>query len=172
MSRVVAITLIAPVAAGRIDALRSALDGLDAGPASPLARISGLHVGRFTIIDHLEPAPGKPAPPPGPFLLFAADIDPPEAAAFASIATHCGEILHHCEACPEPGDGRAFDQWIKNHRVRDGFTVMPYASRPLSDVRRALDLRERLGAFAIASQGLDPGALQEMFLDDFPEAPR
>lgn len=169
--RVVAITILAPVAEGRIDALRAAIDALEVGPGSPLARIAGLHVGRWLIVDELEVIAGRRAPPPGPFLLFAADIDPPEAAAFAAIATHCGEILRHCVGCPDPGDSRAFDSWLTDHRVPDGFTVMPYPDRPLSDVRRGLELRERLGAFAIASQGLDPVALQEMFLDDFPEVP-
>lgn len=167
-NQVVALTILAPVKADRVDALRASIDALGIGPDSPLAKISGMHLGRFTIVDELYAPQNAPKPPPpGPYLLFAADIDPPEAAALAAIGAHCGEILRHCEGCPEPTDSYAFDRWLLDHRIVDGFTVMPYAGRRLGDVQHGLSLRKRIGAFAIATQGEDPSTLQAKFLEQF-----
>ncbi len=163
----VALTVIAPIVAGRRDGLSAAIDALPAGDGSPLARIPGLHVGRLTILDRLEDPNGPTAPTLGPYLLLATDADGPQDGLIAAIAAGCGELLRSCVGCPDPADGRRFSDWLLAHRVRDRWTIMPYAPHTLTEVRAGLDVRERLGAFAVRADDLDAGELRRRFLDEF-----
>lgn len=163
----VALSLVAPIAAGRRETLEAALEALPEGDTSPLARVPGMHVGRFTIIDSFVDPRGPAAPVNGPYLYFAADLDGPLDAALTAIATHCGDIFRHCEECPEQRDGPAFDAWLQAHRVRDGFTIMPYGGHTLDEVLDGLDARERLGRFAVAARGMDAAMLRARFLEEF-----
>lgn len=162
----VAISVMAPIREGRRDALAEVLAGLPAGPGSPLSHVAGLHVGRFTVVDRLDPA--KPSQPPnGPYLYFAADLDGPFDAAVTSIATHCGDLFRHCEGCPDTSDSRAFDEWLIAHRIKDGFTIMPYAGHTLDEVLDGLDARARLGHFAVDAQRYERPTIRQRFLEEF-----
>lgn len=164
----VALSIVAPIKPGRRDELAAALDALPAGDASPLAGVPGLHVGRLTIIERLQdPRGGDEDPLLGPFLFFAADVDPPQDGAIAAIAAACGPWFEACVDCPDPANAHDFRAWLLRHRVRDGWTIMPYAGRTLTEVRGALSLRERLGSFAVQAQGLDPAALRRRFVEEF-----
>ena len=163
----VALTVIVPIAAGRRDGLVAAIDALGTAADSPLARIPGLHVGRLTVLDSLEDPRGPTAPALGPYLLFAADADGPQDGVIAAIAAGCGELFRSCVGCPDPADLRNFSAWLLAHRVRDGWTIMPYAESTLAEVRAGLDARERLGAFAVETHGLEPGELRRRFLEEF-----
>ena len=162
--RHVALTLVAPIAGGRHEALAAAIDALPTGAQSPFATIPGLHVGRLSIIDRLVNPGGQKL---GPYLLLTADADEPEDGAIAAVGRAFGTVLQACEGCPDPRENRAFATWVHEHRVRDGWTIMPYAERTLPEVRAALALRERVGEFATRAEAMDRATLRAQFLTTF-----
>lgn len=162
----VALTLVIPIAEGRREALEAAIAALGEGPESPFARVPGMHVGRLAIIDRLEDPRGDAAPRLGPYLYFTADADGPYDAAVASIATHFADLFRHCAGCPERRDSRALDKWLGRHRVRDGWTIMPYSHHTLAECRDGLSVRQRMAGFAVAAQTADPLTLRARFLEE------
>ncbi|MCW3039798.1 MAG: hypothetical protein JWM31_1703 [Solirubrobacterales bacterium] len=168
--RHVALTLVAPVRPDAREGLQAALDALPSGPASPLAGIPGLHLGRIAVVDALRGPQGEPMPGVGPLLMVSLDADGPLDAVLAALAIHCGELLRACEGCPDPADGPSFAAWARAHRLKDRWTIMPYAGRTLPEVRSALRTRERLGAFAGAVADADPATLRARFLEQFGDA--
>ena len=165
-----ALTWLLPVATADVPTLRERIAALGEGDDSPFAEIPGAHVGRLVVLEELEEPKG--GPPPGPFLLLAVDADPPAAAAVAALATRLRAVLELCEGCPDVADGDRFDRWIKRHRVPDGFSIRPFPDASVGDVRAALALRERLGAFAVWADGRAPAELRAAFRERFPELVR
>lgn len=164
----VALTLIAPIATGRRDALEAVVAALPTGPQSPFATIPGLHVGRVSIIDHLVyPAGMTGGQTLGPYLFVGVDADGPHDGVVSALGRALGPALRECEGCPDPTDDRAFAAWVRDHRVRDGWTIMPYAGRTLAEVRAALALRDRVGDFATRAQDMDPATLRAQFRATF-----
>ncbi len=166
----VALTVIAPLQDGRRNEVAAAVDALPTGAASPLARIPGMHMGRLTVVDRLDDPRGPTAPVLGPYLLVTVDADGPQEAVVAALAAGCGTLFAACVGCPDVDDGAAFRTWLLRHRVKDRFTIMPYAERSLPEVQAALALRARLGTFAVQAAGPPgPGApsLRAHFLQVF-----
>jgi len=159
-----AMTWLLPVA-GDVAALRARIAALPAGDASPFAAIPGAHVGRLVVLDGLADPRG--GPPSGPLLLVAVDADGTAAGATAAVAGRLGEVLAHCEGYPAAGDGADVDRWLRRHRVRDGFSLRPYPDATVEEVRRALDVRARLAAFAVQADGLTPAQLRAAFVEAF-----
>lgn len=167
----VAYTIMAPIRDGRHDDVVRAIKAMGTSADSPLTAIPGIHMGRVTLVERLEDPRGPTAAPLGPYLFVVIDADPPQDAVVAGLARACAPLFALCEGCPDTDDRPALGAWLTEHRIKDSWTIMPYAEHTLPEVRRALALRRRFGAFA-AAEALQPGApgLRDRFLAEFGKA--
>lgn len=166
-----ALTVLTPIAAGELEALRSYLEGLPAGGGqSPLARLARTHFGRWVIVpDFVAEDEREPAHLSSPYLLFTACFDGKLDSYLdelcGELAAEAGEIWGRCAGAPRPAVGPALKEYLLRHRVQTGFFVAAYGDAKVGDVRAALAQRERVIAFARDTQGLEPAALQREFLE-------
>jgi hypothetical protein len=164
-----------PVEPGERDALTSYLRGLRERGASPLSRVSRTHLGRFVVVDDFHNDPSwrqrKPVHLDVPYLIFTSnldgDLDSYLDELCDALAPEAPEIWGRCIGCPPNPSGAALKAYLKHNHIKTGIFYAAYGQAPVPTVRRALARREQLIAFATASQGLDPAALQESFLATF-----
>ena len=153
-----ALTVIAPVSGGRESQLRSALERLPGGEASPLARLPGTHFARFVIVPGLGDSER---------LLFSANHDSLNGSYLEQIRVRmpreADAIWGHCDDYPGAGESASFVRYMKRHRIRTDLFVAAYADATLDEVREALDLRRRLIEFAPRAQGMSAEELQAAF---------
>ena len=168
-----ALTVLTPIADGEHDDLRAYLESLRTDQArGPLARLPRTHFGRWVMIpdfvaederdpDHLE----------APHLLFTACFDGDLDSYLRELATELAPEAEHiwgrCAGCPRPASGKPLEDYLKAHRITTGFFVAAYPQATVTEVRAALEQRERLIAFAIEAQGLDAASLQTRFAERF-----
>lgn len=159
------LTAITPVLIGQETLLREALEALPTGAGSPLARVGGVHLGRWVVIDQL-PYEGPPQPRDAlssAYLFFSADFDGSPRELVERIRTRmraeADEIWGMCTAYPGSREPAAFADYLMRHRVRAGFSVIGYPRATVQEVDLALDLRRRLRHFAALAQEMDAGAL-------------
>ncbi len=164
---------LAPILPGREGAVRAALDRLPSGADSPFARSGATHFARWVIINRLMYA-GPPQPRDtlrSPYLLFTSHYDGALDAYLdelcARLPTELDALYRHCVGYPGVRDRRAFAAWLRRGQVAPSFYFGAYADASLGQVLTALDLRERLRAFALATQGLDAAALQAAYRRTF-----
>ncbi|MEA2274745.1 MAG: hypothetical protein QOI98_3453 [Solirubrobacteraceae bacterium] len=165
------LTVLTPVAAGRTRDLKEAVKRLPPGAESPVARVVGTHVARFTVVEALDDRNLEPDPEPGSFLLFSTDIDGTTAECVERLRTGLGQwadrIWGHCESYPGVRRARPFGDWLLRHRVPIGFSVAPYAGASVADVRHALSLKRRLVGFALEAPRLEAAELKRAWLREF-----
>jgi hypothetical protein len=154
--------VLAPVAAGREDALRTHLRALPPGPRSPMIRVVGTHYARWAIV-RLEDRDGWPLESEPPYLLFAAEFDG-ERDGYARrlcerLAHDAHDIWMHCEGYPGPDDD-ALAAFLLAHHVPPGYSVNAYPDATVDRVRAAFALRERLADFLIRAGSLEGEALK------------
>ena len=168
---VYALTTFASILPGHKDELQTYLDTLPEGPASPLARLSQLHLSRIHIFDELVDQPGFPAEKlDAPQLVFTSSFD-------GSLDRYCADICDkvpeadewwgHCVGYPGRADRAAFTAYIRAHQVDAQLFANAYRGATVQDVKRALATRERVIDFAAAAQGLDAAELQRRFRAEF-----
>jgi hypothetical protein len=166
-----ALTVLTPIAAGQDDALRGYLESLRANAGrGPLARLPRTHFGRLVIVrDFVSDKVPDPDHLSTPHLLFTAcfdgDLDSYLDELGTKLATEAEEIWGRCAGAPRPAAGAALKDYLKAHRIKTGFFVAAYGQATVDEVRRALDQREALIAFAQRAQGLAPADLQREFLE-------
>ena len=85
----------------------------------------------------------------------------------ARLPDELDALYRHCVGYPGVRDRRAFAAWLRRGQVAPSFYFGAYADASLGQVLTALDLRERLRAFALATQGLDAAALQAAYRRTF-----
>ena len=161
--------VLTPVKPGEEDALRAYLESLR---ESPLARLPRTHVGRWLILPDL---PHDPTAMPDhldmPYLLFTSAFDGDLGSYLDelvdALAPEAGEIWGRCVGCPEPAAGRAMARYLAHNQLDAGFFFAAYGEASVADVKRALDKRERLIAFLLRTQGMEPAPLQEAFVREF-----
>lgn len=132
------------------------------GSSSPLARLPFVHFTRFVVMDPLlrRSDAGQPAEDDGlgPHLMFSAFFDgDPHAFLVAlcdALPDEAAAVWSHCTGYPGSprDDGHAFRAWLELHRVPATAVFGAYPEATLSEVRRALEFRERFRALAF---GLD-----------------
>jgi hypothetical protein len=153
-------------------ALSARLSELSAADPSPFARLPATHYVRLTPFDHLgADVPGEAVEHLGGTCLlvsFIFDGDPDRY--LMALARLCRpeveDIFGCCEGWPGPRDLAAFAGWIRRHEhiPLHRFGALP-ATAP--HVRRALDSRQRLIAFAVETQDFPAAALHEAYLNQF-----
>jgi hypothetical protein len=164
-----------PVKPGEEGALSDYLRSLrDRGP-SPLSRLARTHLGRFVIVpdfyndvswkqlkeDHLDL----------PYLIFTSNLDGDLDSYLddlcEELAPESSEIWGRCIGCPEPAQGAALKAYLKHNQIDTGIFFAAYGQADVGTVKRCLSQREQMIEFALSSQGLEAGALQQAFLKRF-----
>lgn len=168
-----ALMVMTPIVRGEEAALRSYLEGLRDRGASPLAKLRRTHFGRWVIVPDFVSDPKQPREDhlSGPFLLFTSCFD----GALDSyldelceqLAPEAGEIWGRCAGCPEKAAGTALKGYLLHNQIDAGFFVAAYPKASVAKVKQSLELRERMIAFAVHGQALEPAELQQAFADEF-----
>jgi hypothetical protein len=164
-----ALTALIPIRAGEDDALRAHLRALPRGRESPLARLDGLHVARWVVIDRLPIDPPQADVLAAPQLLFTACVDADAGASVRALPAALGADLDaiwgRCEGYP--GAAR-FAPWLLAHHLPTTFFVSAYPDTTVGGVRGALGAREQALAFALRAQDLAPEERLAAFREQFP----
>lgn len=168
-----ALTSIAPIGTGRVDELRAYLEALPRDP-SPLTAVKRTHFARWVILDDFCQEEDQPHTDhlDQSHLIFTSNFDGPLDSyldeLIAELGELAGEIWGRCTGCSEQASAAELKAYLLAHQIDTGFFFAAYGQATVDRVRTALDLRQRLIAFAVESQGMEPAELQSAFLSRFP----
>jgi hypothetical protein len=168
---VVHLTALVPVRPNRVEPLRATLCALPTGSDSPFAAVPGTHFARFVVVDRLGARGSEPdmAIDP-PRLLVAINCD---GSADRYLVTLCSDfgpmtdrIFGECEGFAGSNHPSAFAAWLRSYEVAP---TLPFATvdAPADRIRTATVARDRLSAFAVRTQGLEPKALRDAWREEF-----
>ena len=139
--------------------LRAHLRRLPTGMLSPMIRVPGTHYARWAVVQLRDPAGGRI--PDQTYLLFSAEFDGELDAYLADLLRGLGEDARGIYEQSSWDEGRqSLTEYLLEHRVRPGYSVVAYPGVGLDDVRAAFALQERLGDFLVRTSTLDPPALK------------
>lgn len=165
-----ALVVMAPLCEDRDEELLAVLAAMPTGPGSPFARVASTHFCRWLLVPALLGADGEPVEPGQAYLLFTADFDGSLEQWSAVVAEEIGadvdRVFEHCDGYPGSRDRRAFLDFICEHRIEVGFSIVSYRAT-VAAVRQSLELRRALREFAVASQGLGPSELRGAWKERF-----
>jgi hypothetical protein len=157
-----AVTLLTPIVPGQTAALKQVLRDFETGDGSPLAQLSGLHFGRWVVIDGLRTQwPGAPEPPPklrSHYLMFTADVmagagelDALPDSFFTEIAERipaaAEAVWRHCLGYPGVTPSAAFVRYLGSSTVDAGLYYAAYPDATVEEIRKALCIRRSLAEF-------------------------
>ena len=169
-----ALSVLAPIADGRADALQAHLDALGEGDASPLARVPGTHIARWVVIpDVVYQGHGqRKRDRLGPRLLFSSNHDGDVGAYLERLRTGMGAdadaIWGHCRGYPGHEDGPGFAAWMRAHMLEAALFFAAYGGMTVEQVQDNLARRRALLELVIAGQGMPPDDLKARFMETFP----
>ena len=164
-----------PIKPGEEEALAAYLHGLRERGPSPLARLERTHLARFVIVPDFHNDPSWKQRHEDhfdlPYLIFTSnfdgDLDSYLDELCEQLAPEAQEIWGRCVGCPESAQGPALAAYLKHNQIDTGLFFSAYGAATVGTVKRSLAQRERMIEFAIASQGLEPAALQQAFTKEF-----
>jgi hypothetical protein len=167
-----ALTVLTPILDGHAAELTAHLDALPEGPDSPLARVSGTHLGRWVVIDDVKfQGHGQRHRDRlgASRLLFTSnfdgDLDRYLEALQAGLGEDADAVWSHCRGYP--GRGPGFAPWMKAHQLEAALFFAAYGDRTLEQVHADVGKRTRLIEFALEAQRLEPEGLKARFLETF-----
>ena len=169
-----ALSVLAPIADGRADALQAHLDALGEGDASPLARVPGTHIARWVVIPDViyQGHDQRKRDTLSPRLLFSSNHDGEVGAYLEGLRTGMADdadtIWGHCRGYPGHADGPAFAAWMRAHMLEAALFFAAYGGMTVEQVQDNLARRRALLELAIAGQGMPPADLKERFMETFP----
>jgi hypothetical protein len=167
-----ALTVFTPIVPGSESELRTYLEGLRAH-GSPLARLPRTHFGRWVVVEDFTSEREQPKEDhlPCPYLLFTSnfdgDLDSYLDELCERLAPEAKEIWGRCIGCPESAAGAELKAYLLHNRIPTGVFFAAYPNATVSKVKESLLLRERMIAFAIRAQGLEPAELLPAFTAEF-----
>jgi hypothetical protein len=163
--------VLTPIRPGEEGGLRAYLRGLG---ESPLARVGRTHMARLLVMDDMPCPPERPDlhdPLGGSYLLFTSNFDGKLDSYLSELVAALGpdaeEIWGRCIGCPQPAAGAALKAYIGRNQLQSGVVFAAYGDASVVQVQGALDKRERLTAFAIRAQDMEPRARRAAFLEEF-----
>ncbi len=164
-----------PVKPGEEQPLADYLRGLRSRGPSPLARVSRTHIARFVIVPdfHNDPAwkQRREEHLDLNYLIFTSnldgDIDSYLDELCDKLAPEAKEIWGRCVGCPQGAEGAALKRYLRHNQIDTGIFFAAYGHASVAAVKHALREREKMIAFAIRAQGMQPAALQKSFLGEF-----
>jgi hypothetical protein len=169
-----ALSVLAPIADGRADALQAHLEALAEGDASPLARVPGTHIARWVVIpDVIYQGHGqRKRDRLGPRLLFSSNHDGDVGAYLEGLRTGMADdadaIWGHCRGYPGHADGPAFAAWMRAHMLEAALFFAAYGGMTVEQVQDNLARRRALLELVIDGQGAPPADLKARFMETFP----
>ena len=169
------LTVLTPIVAGREQALREHLEGLDKGPGSPLARLPARHFARWVIIPGLpyEGPPQRRDVLRSQQLLFASTFDGPRDHYMdrlcACIPDEVDAIWGKCSGYPGPlrENAEGVKRYLCRNQVATSLFFVAYSHVTVDQVQERLERRERLRRFVTRAPD-DPLELQAAFRREFP----
>ena len=171
-----ALTVLAPIEPGREEALRSHLQSLPSGSESPLASVPATHFARWVIVGQLvfQGPPQRHDELDFAYLLFTSNFDGPLEPYLEALCEKLGEtadvVWGHCRGWHGNGDQAGAKEYLRRNRIATSLFVSGYPQATLGEVLTALELRERVTAFAIQAQGLGSEALARAWQREFGDA--
>ena len=164
------LTVLTPIIPGREERLRQYLESLPYGSGSPLEKTGCTHLARWVIIPQLiyEGEPQKRDVLGCQYVLFESSFDGADLDAYLELPCHrmpqeADAIWGCCVGYPGVRNVAAFQVYMRHNQIDCTFFVAAYPDATIDAVRKSLELREEFTKFAIASQRLDPTALQQAF---------
>lgn len=165
-----ALVVMAPLREGRDEEVLAVLAAMPGGPHSPFARVPSTHFARWLLIPALLGGNGEPVEPAQAYLLFTADFDGTleewSAAVTEKIGADVDRVFEHCEDYPGSNPPPSFLEFIGEHRIDVGFSVVSYRAT-VTAIRESLDLQRSLRELAAVSHELDPGELRGAWRERF-----
>jgi hypothetical protein len=162
-----------PLREGEQERVRETLRCLPAGRGSPFARLPGTHFARLTLVPRLRDRRERELPDVPMCLFFAAEFDMLVGGYLETLCTvipeQADEMFGCCTGYPGTGAPPAFASWMLDHRVPAGFSVHGNPGAAAGEVTKALELRERIIAFAVETRRLEPTALKERWAKTWEE---
>jgi hypothetical protein len=165
-----ALMVMTPIKDGEEQALRDYLAQLPTGAASPLARLGTTHLGRWLVLHDLvyEGPPQDRDSLQSAYLIFTSNFDGDLAPYLADLHRHlrdeADQIWGRCVGYPGGDDAEEFATYLHHNQVDTTFFFSAYGDATVPDVLRALDLRERVTALAIATQTASAAELRSAYL--------
>jgi hypothetical protein len=161
--------VLAPLREGQAGEVPSYLRGLG---ASPFARLPRTHVGRLVVLDDLPQDPGTEPDSLGqPYLMLTAVLDGDAGSYLDELATEWADWAPHawgrCVGCPDSPSPAELRTYLAHNRINATYFFSAYRDASVEQVLRTLDRRERLIAFAVAAQEMEPAARRDAFLREF-----
>ena len=160
------LTVIAPVATGREEEAREALEAL---PPDLLRGLGTLHFSRIHVVsdlvfqgpqqrhrDHLRAG----------HLVFTSTFDGDLEPYLEALRPLADTWWQFCAGYPGSA-GEAFVPWVRKHQLDSSLFASAHPEATVPGVLESLDLRERIVDFAIEARALEPAELQRRFRDAF-----
>jgi hypothetical protein len=164
-----------PVKPGEEKPLAEYLRGLRSRGPSPLARIARTHIARFVIVPDFHNDPTwrqrREEHLDLNYLIFTSNLDGDLETYLdelcEKLVPEAKEIWGRCVGCPASAEGQPLKKYLKHNQIDTGIFFAAYGQATVPMVKKSLREREKMIAFAIASQGREPEALQKAFLAEF-----
>ena len=171
-SSFLAMTAIKP---GEVDALRDYLQGFRDRGERPFDKVPGTHMARFVIVEKFNCKKAYRQRHDETLacasLCFSSNLDGPIDAYLDvlcdALAPEAQEIWGRCCGSPAKCEGQALKAYLRHNQVNSGFFYAAYPNATVDDVKRVLDQRDRLMAFATRNQGVPADQLQQAFVEEF-----
>jgi hypothetical protein len=166
-----ALMVMTPIVPGQEQALRAYLEGLSQRE-SPLAKLPRVHFGRWVILErfHDDESQPKREELSCQYLIFTSCSDGPLDTYLDELcerlAPEAREIWGRCVGCPEGAAGAELKRYLLHNQIDTGLFVAAYPEATVTDVKRSLEVRERMIDLAVRSQGMGPDDLQRAFQEE------
>jgi hypothetical protein len=160
---VYSLTVIAPIAAGREDEARAAIEAL---PADLLARLENLHFSRIHVVSELVfqgPKQRRRDELRASHLVFTSTFDGELEPYLEALRPLADRWWQFCVGYP----GEDFARWVREHQVDSSLFASAHEDATVPGVLESLALRSRVVDFAIEARGLAPAELQRRFRETF-----
>lgn len=172
-----ALMVMTPVREGEEQALVSCLEELPTGTESALARLGTTHLARWLVLHDLvyQGPPQERDTLGSAYLVFTSNFDGDLQTYLEGLRTHlpaeADAVWGHCIGYPGSDDADAFAAYLRHNQIDTSFFFSAYPESTVSDVTEALDLRERITAFAIRVQGRPAEELSAAYAAEFGALP-
>lgn len=149
------LTIVAPIkpAEGSMAALRDVLAEIARDPAAnplvPFGDLTGLHYGRFVILDSaVDAGTGRTV---ASSLAFNCCVDGPADQFLDDLTRKAGSglwaVFQHCSRAPAPGEHGNLLAWLRRHRIPTQTFYVNSLGRTVPQILKEAQLRERIEGF-------------------------
>jgi hypothetical protein len=163
------VTVLCPVMADRVDALKADLAALPHGKDSPLRLTGRTHFGRWVVMERLRDEDGDPSSDElsVPYLLFTSNIDGATGSYLEALVGGSPQAMHgvwsHCIGCPGAGDDAALVAYLMSNQIRTGLFFSPSPRSTVPKVSSVVNLRKSFIEFAVGAENIATDDLPRAF---------